>query len=307
MAFLRLLEGLRNPICDSLMNAVTLMGDETVFLVVCLIVFWCVCKQEGYFLLAAGLGGTIANQWLKIALRVPRPWVVDETFTIVEKARAGAAGYSFPSSHSQNAVSTFGGIALWTKRRAVRVIGIALAILVCFSRMYLGVHTPLDVGVGALCAVVMIFALRPLMKKADPRVNRILLCVMFGLSLAFALYITLASFPADIDPENFAEAVKNAHTLLGCSAGFLIVHELDARYIRFDTRAVWWAQVLKTALGLGLVLALRVGLKPAVTALLGASPWASAVRYFILVLFAGGVWPLTFRFFGRLGKNDKDQ
>ena len=302
MSFLRLLEGLRNPVCDSLLNALTLMGDETVFLVLCLVVFWCVCKQEGYFLLTSGLGGTVMNQWLKIVCRVPRPWVMDENFTIVEKARAGAGGYSFPSGHSQNAVSTFGGIALWTKRRAVRVIGIVLAVLVCFSRMYLGVHTPLDVGVGALCALVMIFVLRPLMQKNDTRVNRILLSLMFLLSLAFALFVSLASFPADIDPDNLAEAVKNAYTLLGCSAGILITHELDARFIHFDTKAVWWAQIIKTALGLALVLALRVGLKPLLTALLGESPWASAIRYFVMVLFAAGVWPLTFPFFSRLGR-----
>ena len=302
MSFLKLLEGLRNPFCDGLMNAITLMGDETVFLVVCLIVFWCVCKQEGYFLLTAGLGGTVANQWLKIACRVPRPWVADESFTIVEEARAGAGGYSFASGHSQNAVSTFGGIALWTKRRAARVTGIALAALICFSRMYLGVHTPLDVGVGALCALVLIFALHPLMKRNDPRVNRILFAAVFALSLAFVLFLSLAAFPADIDAENLSEAVKNAYTLLGCSAGILITHELDARFIHFDTKAVWWAQIIKTALGLALALALRVGLKPLLTALLGASPWGAAIRYFILVLFAGGVWPMTFRYFGQMGR-----
>ena len=302
MSFLRLLEGLRNPVCDSLLNALTLMGDETVFLVLCLVVFWCVCKQEGYFLLTSGLGGTVMNQWLKIVCRVPRPWVMDENFTIVEKARAGAGGYSFPSGHSQNAVSTFGGIALWTKRRAVRVIGIVLAVLVCFSRMYLGVHTPLDVGVGAACALVLIFVLRPLMKKDDPRINRILLGIMFALSLAFALFVSLTAFPADVDAENLGEAVKNAYTLLGCSAGLIIIHELDVRFIHFDTKAVWWAQILKAALGLGLVLALRVGLKPLLTALLGASPWATAIRYFCMVIFAGGVWPLTFKFFGQLGR-----
>ena len=305
MSFLKLLEGLRNPFCDGLMNALTLMGDETVLLVACLIVFWCVCKQEGYFMLTAGLGGTVMNQWLKIVCRVPRPWVMDENFTIVEKARAGAGGYSFPSGHSQNAVSTFGGIALWTKQRAVRVIGIVLAALICFSRMYLGVHTPLDVGVGALCALVLIFALYPLMKKNDPRVNRVLMLVMFALSLAFALYVSLTSFPADVDQENLAEAVKNAYTLLGCSAGLLIIHEADAHFIHFDTKAVWWAQILKTALGLALVLALRVGLKPLLAAMLGESPWATAIRYFIMVLFAGGVWPLTFKFFSRLGTNDR--
>ena len=303
MAFLKFLEGLRNPVCDKLLGALTLIGDETVFLVVCLIVFWCVCKQEGYFLLSSGLGGTVVNQWLKIACRVPRPWVLDENFTIVESARAGASGYSFPSGHSQNAAATFGGIALWTKHKAVRVIAIVIAVLVCFSRMYLGVHTPLDVGVGALSAVVLMIALYPLMKKNDPRITRAVLIALFLLALAYQLFMSLASFPADVDPENLAEAVKNAYTLLGCSAGLLIVHEVDARVIHFDTRAVWWAQIIKAVLGLGLVLALRVGLKPVLAAVLGDSGWAGAIRYFLMVLFAGCVWPLTFKLFGRLGQN----
>ena len=161
----------------------------------------------------------------------------------------------------------------------------------------------IGMGVGAACALVLIFVLRPLMKKDDPRINRILLGIMFALSLAFALFVSLTAFPADVDAENLGEAVKNAYTLLGCSAGLLIVHEMDARVIHFDTHAVWWAQIIKAVLGLGLVLALRVGLKPVLAAVLGDSGWAGAIRYFLMVLFAGCVWPLTFKLFGRLGQN----
>ncbi len=303
MGFLQFLEGLRNPFCDAVLGALTYLGDETAFLVIGLIIFWCVCKQEGYFLLSGGLSGTVVSQWLKIACRVPRPWVQQEGFTIVESARAGATGYSFPSGHSQIAVSAYGGMALWSKRKAVRVVGAVLAVLVCFSRMYLGVHTPLDVCVGAGCALVISLVLLPLMKKDDPRVNRAVFLALLALSIAYLAYMSITSFPADTDPDNLAEAVKNAYTLLGCSAGMLLIHELDVRRTHFDTRAVWWAQIIKVVLGLGLTLALRIGLKPVLAALLGeGSGWANAGRYFLLVLFAGGVWPLTFRFFSRLGK-----
>ncbi|MBR4442756.1 MAG: phosphatase PAP2 family protein [Clostridia bacterium] len=301
MAFLRFLEGLRNPVCDALMSAVTLAGDETVFLVVCVVVLWCVCKQEGYYLLSVSLGGVVVNQWLKIVCRVPRPWVQDESFTIVESARAGAGGYSFPSGHAQNAVGIFGGAAAWTKRKAVRAAAVTLAALVCFSRMYLGVHTPQDVVVGAATAIALAAALWPLMKKGDARVNRAVFLALAALSLAYLLYMSLASFPDDTDAVNLASAIKNAYTLFGCGAGILVAHELDARLIHYDTDAVWWAQILKAALGLALLLGLRAGLKPALAALMGGG-WADAVRYFLIVVFAGGVWPLTFRFFGRLGR-----
>ena len=64
MDFLVWLEGLRTPFLDSLFSLITLLGDEPVFTVMVLVLFWCVDKKKGYFLLYVGLLGTIVNQWL---------------------------------------------------------------------------------------------------------------------------------------------------------------------------------------------------------------------------------------------------
>ena len=161
MEFLRLLEGIRIPVLNEFMLAITYLGDEIAFLVVALIMLWCVDKRKGYYVLSVGLLGTLANQFMKLWFRVPRPWVLDENFAILEQAREGAGGYSFPSGHTQSSVGTFGGIAAVTKNKAVRIICVLAAILVPFSRMYVGVHTPLDVMVAAAMAIVLIFALKP--------------------------------------------------------------------------------------------------------------------------------------------------
>ena len=105
MSFLYLLEKIRVPGLNELMLAVTQLGEETAFLVIALIVFWCVDKRKGYFLMSVGFLGTMANQFLKLLCRVPRPWVRDPDFTILEQAREAASGYSFPSGHTQTAVS----------------------------------------------------------------------------------------------------------------------------------------------------------------------------------------------------------
>ena len=47
MGFLYLLEKIRFPLLDELMLAVTSLGEETAFLVIALIVFWCVDKRKG--------------------------------------------------------------------------------------------------------------------------------------------------------------------------------------------------------------------------------------------------------------------
>ena len=148
MNLLYALERLRTPFWDAVFSAVTHLGEETVFMVAAILIFWCVSKEEGYYLLLMGFFGTVVNQFLKLLFRIPRPWVRDPDFTIVESARAQATGYSFPSGHTQNAVATFGGIARSTRRPWVRWTCVAVLLAVSFSRLYLGVHTPLDVGVS---------------------------------------------------------------------------------------------------------------------------------------------------------------
>ncbi|MGM9661851.1 MAG: phosphatase PAP2 family protein [Oscillospiraceae bacterium] len=305
MALLKLLESIRTPWLDTLMSAVTELGSEAAFLLLALCIFWCVNKREGYYLLSVGFFGTILNQFCKLFFRVPRPWVQDPSFTIVESAREGATGYSFPSGHTQNAAGTFGSIALFTRRRWLRALCLALVLLVAFSRLYLGVHTPLDVGAALLTAAVLVFALRPLFAEGrDRRARKLygLLGVMVLLSLLFVLFVEQYPFPADIDEANLAEGVKNAWTLLGATVGVALVYWLDENWIGFETEAVWWAQGLKLALGLALVLAVKTFLKAPLLALLGGHAAAHAIRYFAVVLCAGLIWPMTFPLFGRLGK-----
>ena len=295
MKVLYALESIRTPWLDTVMAAITHLGEETVFMVAALVVFWCVSKRQGYYLLAVGFAGTVLNQFLKLLCRIPRPWVLDSDFTIVESARAQATGYSFPSGHTQNAVGTFGGVARFTKRKWVRAAAVIIAVLVPLSRMYLGVHTPLDVGVAAVIAVVLVFALYPLMERSDSRhgVMGVTLLVMLALAAGYLLFVSLYPFPADVDAANLASGVENAWKLLGATAGMLAGWWLDVKYIHFDTRAVWYVQAIKLLGGMAMLLAIRAGLKAPLAAALGAGV-GGAVRYAIVVLFAAAVWPMTF-------------
>ena len=310
MEFLKWLQELRTPFMDSAFGAITHLGEETTFIVLGILFFWCISKREGYFLLATGLIGTVLNQFLKLLCRIPRPWVLDKTFAIVESAREEATGYSFPSGHTQMAAGLFGGIARW-HRGWLGIAGIILALLVAFSRLYLGVHTPLDVGVGLLMATALVFLLYPLMHKAteNERVMRSLLCIMVLVAAGNLAYVTLYPFPADVDAENLAHGLKQAYTTLGCLSGLLAAFEIEHRFIRFETKAVWWVQIMKAVLGLILLLGIKEGLKIPVRAILGTHNFGDGIRYFCMTMFAGCVWPLSFRRLNKLsggtGKTNK--
>ena len=176
-----------------------------------------------------------------------------------------------------------------------------ILLLVSISRMYLGVHTPADVGVSFVAAAVLVLVMYPLMESTLWFPNRIyiILGVLLGCSLAFAGFMEFFPFPADIDPANLAEAVKNSYSMTGAVGGMLVVSVFDSRLLQFPTRAPWWGQVVKLLGGLVLVVLVKSLLKAPLLALCGGHEAAHAVRYFLMVLTAGCVWPMTFRFFER--------
>lgn len=307
MDILYALEKIRTPFWNGVMSAVTQLGGEVIFIVAAVVVFWCVSKWEGYYLMTVAFCGTVLNQFLKLICRVPRPWVRDPNFTIVESARAEATGYSFPSGHTQNAIGLFGGMARWGGRRWVRLGLTALALIIAFSRMYLGVHTPADVGVSLVLAAALVLGLYPLMRRAQekPRYMGYVLAAMLVVSGAFVVFVEAYGFSADTDAENLASGIGNAWKMLGAVAGMTLAWLLDRRYIHFETQAVWWVQVIKVAVGMALLLAIKSGLKVPLLVLLGHEGLAGGVRYFLLVLVAGAVWPLVFRPMSKWGKGKK--
>ncbi len=301
MEVLYLFEKIRFPLLDELMLLVTKFGEETAFLVAALIVFWCVDKNRGYYTLAVGFFGTIITQVMKLMCRIPRPWVQDPNFTVVGDAKEAAGGYSFPSGHSQSSIGTFGAIASGMKKRWLQIIFLVICVLVPISRMYLGVHFLSDVLVGSGVSLALICVLRFVRDgKYIPHV----LGALAAASVGFVLYVELFPFAEGLDPHNYASALKNSYTLLGAIVGINGVYWIDKIWVNFQVKAVWWAQILKVVVGLLLVLAVKSGLKAPLEAAFGAYP-GRAVRYFLIVVVAGVLWPLTFKWFSKLGKKDK--
>lgn len=299
MSLLYWFESIRTPFLDSFFSLITHLGSETALLAIAIIVFWCVSKKYGYYLLSVGLLGTLINQFLKLFFRIPRPWVKDPSFTIVESAREGATGYSFPSGHTQSILATAGCPARFSKRLPVRILCIVLIVLTAVSRMYLGVHTPWDVGVSLIIGILLVWKLYPAFEKSDENLRPMLtvLVAMALLSAAFVIYMYVNRWPEDIDPHNMASGLKNSWQMLGCCWGLLVAFIVEKRSVNFDTHAPWWAQILKTVVGLALVLALKAGLKPVLNLLFFGHVSATALRYFLIVVFGICVWPRTFPWF----------
>ena len=303
MEFLYLLEGIRNPVCDAIVGILTYLGDEVAFLATALIIFWCFSKHRGYYLMSVGFCGVVINQTLKLIFRIPRPWVLDPNFKAVESAIPAATGYSFPSGHTQNAACTFGGLARGAKKAWARIVLVALVILVAFSRMYLGVHTPKDVIVSLIIGAVLVFALYPLFEyaKKNEKVYYIIFASFFLVTLAYFAFTQIYPNFVELDAEHVGSGVKNAATILGATAGILVSFPIERKFVKFEEKASLLGQIVKVAVGLAIVLALKSGLK----VVFGGDDEIMilrAVRYFLIVVFSACAYPLTFKYFAKIGK-----
>ncbi|MBQ9745552.1 MAG: phosphatase PAP2 family protein [Clostridia bacterium] len=306
MEFLYFLESIRNPVCDAIVGALTYLGDEIAFLAVALAVFWCFSKHRGYYLLGAGFCGVVINQTLKLIFRIPRPWVIDPNFKPVDSVIEAATGYSFPSGHTQNAACTFGGLARSAKKTWARIVFVVIVVLVAFSRMYLGVHTPKDVLVSLAIGAVLVFALYPLFQYAEKNEKAYywIFSSFFLITLAYLAFSLI--FPNLVEIEagqehNAESALKNACTILGATAGVLIAFPIERKFINFEEKAPLLGQVFKLAVGLVIVVALKSGLK----VVFGGNEELlvlRAVRYGLIVIFSMCVYPLTFKWFAKIGK-----
>ena len=303
MQLLYFFESIRNPVLDALFSVITLLGEETVFLVLLLTLFWCVDKRAGYFVSIVGFSGIFINQCLKMTFRVPRPWDLDPNFTIVESARKAATGYSFPSGHTQNAVGAFGALGLWYHKRPwVKYLSLFAVVTVPLSRMYLGVHTPADVGVSCVIAVLLVTLGYYLMRKTDiysAKMGWISLAVV-ALGVAGILYISLFPYPSDVDMGHVEHSITNAWKLGGAALGMVVGWWIDRKYLHYDTKAVWYAQILKAVGGAVIIFAVKELAKIPLKAIL-PDMFEGGVRYFLLVIIGLVLWPMTFRWFARMG------
>ncbi len=63
MDLLYFFESIRTPFLNVVMQLITELGGETVFLAAAIILFWCVDKKEGYYMMTVGFAGIIVNQF----------------------------------------------------------------------------------------------------------------------------------------------------------------------------------------------------------------------------------------------------
>jgi len=143
---------LRTPELTILFNGLTWLGYTTFFLIALPIGYWLWDKHMFTRLAVLIIITGILNAFCKDLFQDPRP-----PLQFALDPRVGDS-YGLPSGHAQVAVAMWLWLAYEIKRWWAWPIAIAIAVGVCLSRLYLGVHDPEDVLAGVFLGLATIVA-----------------------------------------------------------------------------------------------------------------------------------------------------
>ena len=258
---LLILQDFRNgagSILTDFLVKMTFLGELNSVLVMMALIYWSVSKELGTFLMMGWSGNRLVNGALKVTVCAYRPWIRDPRIIPYGNSVSTATGYSFPSGHTMNGATVFGGGALRKELPAgLRAVLAMTTALIAFSRLFLGVHTPQDVLVGACAGLLVMWLTIRLMRwiELHPEKDVFAAFAGIGLGIAVALYAAFKAYPADYDAAGklIVDGAKMANDTfkgVGYCAAFLTGWILERRLVRFSTDVPLVQKLARTVIGL---------------------------------------------------------
>lgn len=234
--FLIFLQSFSTPLLDNIFLFISSLTGEVVYIAVICAIYWCVNKNKGIIAAVTLVFSFSLNTVLKNIFAVPRPY----TYSAVRQIDTSTGyGYSFPSAHAQLS-TTFAGLGMMNMRKKImHASGILLIVLTGLSRMYLGVHTPLDIAAGYLLGTAVIFISRILFNHEEHKnAAAIILFIVNAVLLIFIKDRDMISITA---------------LFAGCIAGLL----LEERFIRFDVTGSRKEKIIRYIMGIVVLFAVK--------------------------------------------------
>lgn len=248
----------RGDLLTSFFLKMSYIGEMTIVLAIIAEIYWCVSKEFGNYFLMGWSGNRVINGLLKVTACAYRPWIRDARILPNDEALATATGYSFPSGHSMNAASLYGGGAIRKELpRMLRILLGLIAALIALSRIFLGVHTPQDILLGMAAGLLFMGLTGKLIKwiEAHPEKDIPVMCIGIGIAVAVAVFAALKAYPEDIDAAgkllvDGRKMANDTYKGVGWAIGYLAGWVLERRFVRFSTDVPMVTRVTRFVTGL---------------------------------------------------------
>lgn len=280
---------------------------EGVLLIVPFIVYWCMSKRGGMFLLLSmSISQFLANV-IKMTFCVYRPFIRDSRLIPYGHR---PSGYSFPSSHTMTAAPILGGLAMLSREKYMHPsrINLFLTWLLCpvmifavmFSRNYLGAHTPQDVIVGLILSVIILYAVNVMMSHPEKENTFIALGILSV--IAGVAYVSLKPYHIDFGADGkplvkVAKMIDSIYVYGGSLAGVIAGRLIERKYIRFTPAGLGVKGIILAAVGYGIYTFIYLSRKDCVKLL---APFITNrgvcfAHMFVVMVFVAALWPFVIK------------
>ncbi len=211
--FLILLQSFENPYLTVFFKVISEIITPLPLSLIAIIIYLSVNKKKGIILALTVITSVTLNSAVKLIFKVERPFLLNDKIKRLDDTE----GFSFPSGHTQQA-SGMGALAgKEAKKLSIGAfIWFILTLLMAFSRMYLGMHTPLDVFVGATLGILVAFLMCSLYNLSEKKKCPV---VLHAVTLFSLVAMLVSNFDDDI--------LTMAALSLGAVTGYMI----DEKYI----------------------------------------------------------------------------
>lgn len=281
-------------------SKMTFLGEIPTVMLLMGIIYWSVSREIGTFLMLGWSGNRLLNGALKVTVCAYRPWIRDSRVIPYGDSMTTATGYSFPSGHSTNSASLYGGLMIRKDMRAsLRIVMGLLVLLVPLSRLFLGVHTPQDVLAGTAAGLLVMWAALRVTGwlKENPGKEWIPALTGLVLAAAVAVYAGVKTYPEDyVDTVLIVDGMKMARDTFkgagGC-CGFLVGWILERRFVGFSTDVAMGRKASRASAGILGFYAVNLIIAPLVNGWIGGFTGAF-MSLFIPMLYVSFIYPWCF-------------
>lgn len=210
------LQSIRNELLTSIFTFFTICTEVPVITVLTGILYWCINKKAGQRTLFALCGSLNINAGVKNFVKMPRPIGTEG----LESLRVETAtGYSFPSGHTQTATTFWTSMMYLFRKAWIYIVGILMILGAGISRLYLGVHWPMDVIVGWVFGIALSILFIKLFDYIDDSKNYY---ILVGLILIFGIC-------------TYFIGGEDLYKMFGLYTGFALGYMVEDTYINFST------------------------------------------------------------------------